>query len=102
MIVKRDEGVIHHEHWGDFDEDRISLVASSSKMITAGVLPHLDDTGMLDIDAPVADAVDWGTGNPNITPAQLISNSIEASSQLGRELADQLDDLIEEAIVGQA
>jgi CubicO group peptidase (beta-lactamase class C family) len=75
VIVERDDGVIHHEHWGEFDEDRISLVASSSKMITAGVLLHLDDAGLLDIDAPVADAVEWGAANPNITPAQLISNS---------------------------
>ena len=31
--------------------------------------------GLLDIDAPVADVVEWGAGNPDITVAQLISNS---------------------------
>lgn len=74
-IVDREDGLIHHEHWGEFDEDRISPIASSSKMVAAGVLLRLDDDGLLDIDAPVADAVEWGSGNPEITPAQLISNS---------------------------
>ncbi len=75
IIVQRDDGVIYHEHWGEFDEDRISLIASSSKMITAGVLLRLDDDGLLDVDAPVADVAEWGIGNPDITPAQLLSNS---------------------------
>ncbi len=75
VVVHRDDGVIHHEHWGEFDEDRISLVASSSKMITAGVLLRLDDAGLLDVDAPVADVVAWGAANPEITLAQLLSNS---------------------------
>ena len=75
IVVHRDDGVIHHEHWGEFDEDRISLVASSSKMLTAGVLLHLQDEGVLDIEAPVADVAEWGTGNPTVTPAQLLSNS---------------------------
>ncbi|MDH3705348.1 MAG: beta-lactamase family protein [Acidimicrobiia bacterium] len=75
IVVHRDDGVIYHEHWGEFSVDRISLIASSSKMITAGVLLHLADQGLLDIDAPVADAVEWGSANPDITPAQLVSNS---------------------------
>ncbi len=75
IVVQRDDGVVHEEYWGDFDADRISLIASSSKMISAGVLLHLDDEGVLDIDAPVADVADWGEGNPDVTPAQLISNS---------------------------
>ena len=75
IVVKADDGVIYHDHWGDFGPDRISLVASSSKMVVAGVLMRLHDDGLLDIDAPVADVVDWGAGNPEITPAQLISNS---------------------------
>jgi len=75
IIVDRDHGVIHEDYWGEFDADRISLVASSSKMITAGVLLHLADEGLLDMDAPVADVAGWGTDNPTITPAQLVSNS---------------------------
>ena len=75
IVVQRDDGVVYHDHWGDFGPDRISLIASSSKMVVAGVLMRLHDDGLLDIDAPVADVAEWGTGNPDITPAQLISNS---------------------------
>ena len=75
VVVDRDDGIVHEQYWGDFDRDRISFIASSSKMVTAGVLLHLDDGGLLDVDAPVADAVGWGSGNPDITPAQLVSNS---------------------------
>ena len=75
IIVDEDHGVIHEDYWGEFDADRISLVASSSKMITAGVLLHLADEGLLDMDAPIADYVDWGAANPTITSAQLVSNS---------------------------
>jgi CubicO group peptidase (beta-lactamase class C family) len=75
IVVQRDDGVVYSDYWGEFDEDRISLIASSSKMITAGVLLRLDDDGVLDIDAPVAEVVDWGAANPDIIPAQLISNS---------------------------
>jgi len=39
------------------------------------VLLNLQDRGLLDIDAPVAESVEWGTGNPDITVAQLLSNS---------------------------
>ncbi len=75
IVVHKDHGVIHHEQWGEFTEDRISLVASSSKMVTAGVLLHLQDEGLLDIDAPIAETVEWGSANPEITTAQLLSNS---------------------------
>lgn len=75
VVVDRDDGIVYEGYWGVFDADRISLIASSSKMISAGVLMHLDDEGVLDIDAPVADVAPWGASNPDITPAQLISNS---------------------------
>ncbi len=75
VVVERENGIVHEEYVGEFDADRVSLIASSSKMITAGVLLHLADEGLLDLDAPVADAVDWGAGNPDVTPAQLVSNS---------------------------
>ena len=60
--------IVHEEYWGDFGPDRVSLVASSSKMITAGVLLRLHDDGLLDIDAPVAAVADWGAGNPDDHP----------------------------------
>ncbi|NND73804.1 MAG: beta-lactamase family protein [Ilumatobacter sp.] len=75
IIVDRDDGVVYEEQWGEFTPDRISLIASSSKMITAGVLLRLHDDGLLDIDAPIADVVEWGIANPDITAAQLLSNS---------------------------
>lgn len=61
VVVDREEGIVHEQYWGDFGPDRISLIASSTKMITAGVLLHLDDAGLLDVDAPVAEAVPWGS-----------------------------------------
>ena len=75
VVVDRDDGVVHEEYWGEFDADRVSLIASSSKMISASILMRLDDDGILDVDAPVADVVEWGAAHPTVTPAQLISNS---------------------------
>lgn len=75
VVVDRDDGIVHEAYVGEFDRDRVSLIASSTKMITAGVLLRLADDGLLDLDAPVADAVEWGAGNPDVTPAQLVSNS---------------------------
>ncbi len=74
IIVDADDGVVHEDYWGDFSADRISLIASSSKMVAAGVLLRLQDDGLLDIDAPVAEVTGW-EGNPEITTAQLLSNS---------------------------
>ncbi len=74
IVVERDDGVVHHQHWGEFGPDRISLVASSSKMLVAGVLMNLHDRGLLDVDAPVADVAPWGVGNPDVTPVQLLSS----------------------------
>jgi len=75
IIVDKDQGVLYHEHWGDFHEKRVSLIASASKVITAGVLMHLDDAGILDIDAPISDVIDYAGVLGNITAAQLLSNS---------------------------
>jgi CubicO group peptidase (beta-lactamase class C family) len=75
VIVDREDGVVHEEYWGEFSADRVSFVASSSKMVTAGVLLRLHDAGLLDVDTPIADYVDWGAGNPDVTVAQLLSGS---------------------------
>jgi CubicO group peptidase (beta-lactamase class C family) len=75
VVVQRDDGIVHEQYWGAFGPERPSLIASSSKMVAAGVLLRLADQGVIDLDAPVADAVEWGPGNPTITPAQLLSNS---------------------------
>ncbi|MEM8924267.1 MAG: serine hydrolase [Actinomycetota bacterium] len=75
LIVDVDDGVVYEEYFGAFGPDRISLIASASKMISAGVLLKLQQDGLLDLDAPVEDQVGWAVGNPDITPAQLVSNS---------------------------
>ena len=75
VVVDRDAGIVHEEYVGEFTRDRVSLIASASKMIAAGVLLRLADDGLLDLDAPVADVVEWGSANPAVTPAQLVSNS---------------------------
>jgi len=75
VVVQKDQGVVDEEYWGVFDGERRSLIASASKMIVAGVLLRLQDDGLLDINAPVADVVDWGSAHPTVTPAELLSNS---------------------------
>lgn len=75
IVVHRDEGVLFHEAFGDFEPDRISMVASASKMISAGVLLWLDQEGVLDIDAPIGSITGWTDDHPTMTPAQLVSNS---------------------------
>ncbi|SOC47262.1 CubicO group peptidase, beta-lactamase class C family [Blastococcus aggregatus] len=76
VIVDEDEGIIDEQYFGEFDADRVSLVASASKMVTAGVLVRLADQGLLDLDEPIAEYVEWAEGaNPGITVAQLLSNS---------------------------
>lgn len=75
VVVDREDGIVHEHYAGDFGPDRVSLIASSSKMLTAGILMRLDDQGLLDVDAPVAEVVAWGAGHPGVTPVQLLSNS---------------------------
>ncbi len=76
VLVHRDDGMIYQQSFGNFTNDRISLLASSSKSATVGVLLRLADQGLLDMDAPIADQVaSWEGFNPDVTVAQLLSNS---------------------------
>lgn len=75
IIFDRDDGIVFEDYWGEFDADRVSLLASGSKMISAGVLSRLADEGLLDLDEPIVDYIDWATDNPEITAAQLLSHS---------------------------
>ncbi len=75
IVVDRDRGVLYEEYFGQFDADRVSAIASTSKMISAGVLLRAQDDGLLDIGAPIASFAPWASGNPDITTAQLLSNS---------------------------
>jgi CubicO group peptidase (beta-lactamase class C family) len=74
-IVDRDEGIIHESFHGEFTPDRVVLLASSSKMVAADVLLALQDRGLIDLERPLTEFVEWAAGNPEITAAQLLSNS---------------------------
>lgn len=75
IVVHRDHGVVYRGAFGDFAEDRQYLIASSSKVLTAGVLAGLSDDGLIDLDAPVDDYLDWGDSRPGVTVAHMLSNS---------------------------
>jgi CubicO group peptidase (beta-lactamase class C family) len=77
VIVHRDFGIAHTRGYGAFAADRVFLIASAGKPISAGVLMRLDDQGLLDVDAPIGTYVAgrWGEEKAAITVAQLLSNS---------------------------
>lgn len=75
VIVDREDGIVGEVYAGEFDADRVSLIASSSKMLAAGVLLRLQDQGLLDLDTPIGELVPWAGGNPDLTVAQMLSNS---------------------------
>jgi CubicO group peptidase (beta-lactamase class C family) len=69
-------GVLHHSGYGAHTVDRISLIASSSKIVSSGVLMQLADEGRIDIDAPISTYLTgWGEHKADITVAHLLSNS---------------------------
>lgn len=77
VVVHRDYGIVHMRGYGGFDVNRVSLLASSSKIITAGVLMRLADRGLVDLDAPISNylAPLYGDDTTDITIAQMLSNS---------------------------
>ena len=75
VVVHPDYGIVHETYRGEVTPHRVSLLASTSKVIAAGVLLHLADQGLINMDAPISDYVDWGNGLPAVTAAQLLSNS---------------------------
>lgn len=76
VIATEDEGIVHLRAYGDFTLDRVTLIASASKIVSVGVLMHLHDQGVLDIDAPISAYLGDGAGaKGDITVAQLLSNS---------------------------
>lgn len=76
VVVHEDDGVVHLQGYGEFPDDRISLIASSSKVLSVGVLMRLHDDGLLDIDVPISEYLGaWGEYKTDITVAQLVSNS---------------------------
>lgn len=77
VVVHKDLGIVHTKGYGDFAADRLYLVASSSKMLSVGILMKLVDEGKLDVDAPIGNYLSaWGAnGKPELEVAQLVSNS---------------------------
>ena len=75
IVVDRDDGIVHRANFGEFGPGRISLLGNISETFSVGILMSLYDDGLLDIDAPISDAVSWGTGMPDVTVAQLLSHS---------------------------
>lgn len=79
-VVHRDLGVVHVQGYGSFESNRLSLLASSSKIISVGVLMRLADQGLINVDAPIGTYLgaafgDGGDDKENLTVAQLVSNS---------------------------
>jgi CubicO group peptidase (beta-lactamase class C family) len=76
-IVHREAGTIHERAYGTWTVDRRAYIASASKMLSAGVLVHLADESLLDLDAPISEIVgDWGDReHHDPTLAQILSNS---------------------------
>ena len=74
IVVDKEEGPVFESYRGIHSPGRISLLASTSKMIAAGVLAKLEEQGLLDLDMPVTQIVDWNPASL-MTPAQLLSNS---------------------------
>jgi len=76
-IVHRESGTIHERAYGTWTVDRRSYIASASKMLSAGVLVHLADEGLLDLNAPISEIIgNWGDrehSDPSL--AQILSNS---------------------------
>ena len=77
-IIHGELGILHVQTYGTHELERITLLASASKVLSAGVLMHLHDEGVLDVDAPVGQYIPeaWGEPrNPDITLAQMVTNS---------------------------
>jgi CubicO group peptidase (beta-lactamase class C family) len=77
VVVHRDSGIVHLRGYGGFRTDRLFLLASASKPVSAGVVMRLADQGRLDVDAPIGTYVSgaWGAGKSSLTLAQMMSNS---------------------------
>ncbi len=77
VVVDRESGELHVQGYGAFDAERLYLIASSSKILSVGVLMRMADEGLVDIDEPIGTYVDeaFGEGKPELTLAQLLSNS---------------------------
>jgi CubicO group peptidase (beta-lactamase class C family) len=75
-VLHKDLGVIHDKSYGAFEDDRVYQIASSSKIVVAGIINRLHDDGILDMYAPISSLVtDWPALPYDVSLAQMISNS---------------------------
>lgn len=72
-VVHRHHGQIYEKGYGEFDADRASLIASTGKVLSAGLILTLVDEGLLELDRPVAEYLDWGDHHPTVTMRLLLS-----------------------------
>jgi len=86
-VVRKDEGQIYEKGYGDFGRDRISLIASTTKVLSVGVILTLVDDGLLGLNRPVAEYVGWGDYHPTVTIEQLLS----MMSGIGMFVSDEAD-----------
>ncbi len=76
IVVHKDWGIVHQKTYGGHAAERISLIASSSKILSAAVLVRLSEQGLLELDEPISTYLGaWGTHKTDVTVAQLLSNS---------------------------
>src|SRR5262245_22714180 len=77
VVVDRDAGELHARGYGAFDAERLYLIASSSKILSVGILMRLADQGLVDFDEPIGTYLseEFGEGKAELTLAQLLSNS---------------------------
>lgn len=75
IVVHRDWGVLHQQAYGTHTLERISLLASSSKILSVGVIMRLVDQGVLDLDEPISTYATDLQGSRSFTLAQMLSNS---------------------------
>jgi CubicO group peptidase (beta-lactamase class C family) len=76
VVVHADYGQVHLQGYGEFDANRVYLIASTSKILSVGVMLRLADQGLVDFDEPVSTYLgEWGEFKTNITLAQMFSNS---------------------------
>ncbi|MFT3923248.1 MAG: serine hydrolase domain-containing protein [Myxococcales bacterium] len=76
VVVHRDFGAVHTRGYGEYDRDRLYLIASSSKILSVGILLRLADQGLIDLDRPLRNYLtDWQGNKESLTVAQLLSMS---------------------------
>ncbi|MDH3655421.1 MAG: beta-lactamase family protein [Myxococcales bacterium] len=72
-IVQRSDGQVYENGYGELDPGRISMLASTSKVLSVGIILALVDEGLLDLDRPIAEYLDWGDHHPGVTMRQMLS-----------------------------